>query len=388
MQVGAYLMNCHPPERRNADRHRVDLEQIQLLERAGLGEVWLAEQRTTGWGRGPAPDLLIAQAFSRTSTIRLGPLAHLPFQHPVDTAHRAAYLDRLSGGRYQFGVASGSLPSDRPLSGIDRMPGLHRAMTFDALDMIVRLWTGGPERHRGRFRFVDVPDEPETVLGHCPAPCPHPPIALAAIRADSAHHRLAGARGYLPISPAVAPDNRYLARHFANVAGGAAEAGRFADRADWRIVRDVYVADTDAEARRRARTGAMGRYWEQILLPLYLRLGLAPLLGRLPNGRTVDPEHIDLDFVADRLWLTGSPDTVTEHLADLSRETGGFGTLLLNVHDFGDELPAWRRSIELLTTEVLPRVRARDAVGVRSRSRTGEAVRGSITHFPTRTAEI
>ncbi|WP_019931882.1 LLM class flavin-dependent oxidoreductase [Nocardia sp. BMG111209] len=362
MRVGAYLAGSHPPERRIADGHRIDLEQILLLDRAGLTEVWLAEQFTTRWARSPAPDLLIAQAFSRTSAIRLGPLAQLPFHHPVEAAHRAAYLDQLGGGRYQFGVASAALPCDRQLFGIDAMPGLHRAMTFDALDTIVGLWTDGPPRNRARFRTSDGPDDPGHQL--FPVQRPHPPIALAALRADSAHHRLAGARGYLPISPAVAPDNRYLARHFATVAGGAAAAGRCADRADWRIVRDVYVADTDAEARRRARTGAMGRCWEQFLLPLYLRLGLAPLLGRLPNGRTVDPEHIDLDFVADRLWLTGSPETVTEHLSDLSRETGGFGTLLLNVHDFADELPAWQHSLDLLTTEVLPRVRARDAVGV------------------------
>ncbi|MCX4093841.1 LLM class flavin-dependent oxidoreductase [Nocardia sp. alder85J] len=367
MRVGAYLMPCHPPERPIAEGHRIDVDQLELLERAGCAEAWLGEHFTARWAPGPAPDLLIAQAFSRTSSIRLGPLGQLPCHHPIESAYRAAYLDHLGGGRYQFGVASGALPTDRQVFGVDRVPGLHRAMTFDALDTIVRLWTYGPEGRRGRFWAADVPDESLSPLGHflMPMQRPHPPIALAAMRADSAHHRRAGAGGHLPVSLTVTPDNRYLARHFATVAAGAAEAGRVADRGDWRIVRDVYVADTDAEARHRARTGAMGRCWEQFLLPLYLRMGLAPLLGRLPNGRTVDPDRIDLDFVAERLWLTGSPDTVAEQLADLCRETGGFGTLLLNVHDFGDELPAWRHSVDLLTTEVLPRVHARESVGAR-----------------------
>ena len=32
--------------------------------------------------------------------------------------------------------------------------------------------------------------------------------------------------------------------------GGAGKAGRKADRAEWRMVREVFVAETDAEARR------------------------------------------------------------------------------------------------------------------------------------------
>jgi alkanesulfonate monooxygenase SsuD/methylene tetrahydromethanopterin reductase-like flavin-dependent oxidoreductase (luciferase family) len=49
--------------------------------------------------------------------IRLGPLSHLlPFHHPVELAHRIAYLDHMAEGRYQEGVGIGVLPTDHSLS--------------------------------------------------------------------------------------------------------------------------------------------------------------------------------------------------------------------------------------------------------------------------------
>ncbi|WP_052229733.1 LLM class flavin-dependent oxidoreductase [Streptomyces sp. CT34] len=254
--------------------------------------------------------LLIAQALPQTSRIRLGPLGHLlPYHHPVELAHRAAHLDHLSGGRYQFGAAISALPTDRRLFAIDGEPGLNREMTFEALDIIDRLWTRGPQPHTGRFWTHGVPDSPLPGLGYHLRPYqqPHPPIALAGLTAGSANHRLAGARGYLPVSLCVTPDHTQLAQHFTTVAEGAAGSGRTADRATWRIIRDVLIAPTDDEARHLARNSPMARCWQEFLLPLYLHLGLGPLLGALPDGRTVPEDRIDIDHLIDHLWLVGSP---------------------------------------------------------------------------------
>jgi hypothetical protein len=56
--------------------------------------------------------------------------------------------------------------------------------------------------------------------------------------------------------------------------------------------------------------------------PLYLSLGLAPLLKHDP---AMPDEAIDLQYLADNAWLTGSPDTVIAHIHDLQEQTGGFG---------------------------------------------------------------
>jgi alkanesulfonate monooxygenase SsuD/methylene tetrahydromethanopterin reductase-like flavin-dependent oxidoreductase (luciferase family) len=63
---------------------------------------------------------------------------------------------------------------------------------------------------------------------------------------------------------------------------------------------------------------------------------------------------LDVDYLIERSWLVGSPDTVTRRLADLTRTTGGFGALLVMIYDFSSEPDWWNESLRLLTTEVMP----------------------------------
>ena len=95
--------------------------------------------------RCPAPDLLIAQALPRTERIKLCPGAHLlPYHHPIELAHRVAFLDQLARGRYMLGVGISALPSDLALFGVDAAGGQNRRMTLEALDIMLRLWRGEP----------------------------------------------------------------------------------------------------------------------------------------------------------------------------------------------------------------------------------------------------
>jgi alkanesulfonate monooxygenase SsuD/methylene tetrahydromethanopterin reductase-like flavin-dependent oxidoreductase (luciferase family) len=52
--------------------------------------------------------------------------------------------------------------------------------------------------------------------------------------------------------------------------------------------------------------------------------------------------------------IAGSPRRVLEQLAALRQEIGPFGTLLTTGHDW-DRPAMWRRSMELLAGEVMPR---------------------------------
>ncbi len=100
------------------DGQRWDLSDLERLDALGFEEAWIGEHFTATWEPCPAPDLLIAQALLRTKQIRLGPLGHLlPYHHPVDLAHRVAYLDHMAEGRYQLGVGIGVLPTDHDLFG-------------------------------------------------------------------------------------------------------------------------------------------------------------------------------------------------------------------------------------------------------------------------------
>ena len=133
---------------------------------------------------------------------------------------------------------------------------------------------------------------------------------------------------------------------------GAARSGRVPDRADWRIIRDVYVAPTDREARDCAMNGMMGHCWREFLLPLYLGLGLGPMLKQDP---TMPDEAITLEYLCDELWFVGSPETVARRIGGLDAKVGGFGSLLIVSYDARDERAAWERSLQLLKSEVMPR---------------------------------
>ena len=173
------------------------------LDSFGFGEAWIGEHFTSSWEPCPAPDLLIAQALQRTTSIRLGSLGHLlPYHHPVELAHRVAYLDHMAKGRYALGVGVSALPTDHQLFGLDPAGGRNRRMTFEALDMMTRLWTEGSTVYKGEFWSTGKTASAFDTLGYhlTPYQRPHPPIAIAALTPASENLRLAGEKGYLPVS--------------------------------------------------------------------------------------------------------------------------------------------------------------------------------------------
>ena len=62
------------------------------------------------------------------------------------------------------------------------------------------------------------------------------------------------------------------------------------------------------------------------------------------------------EYCAKHNWIVGSPKTVVEKIEKIYDEVGGFGQLLVFGFDYADNPQAWRRSLELLSKEVLPKV--------------------------------
>ena len=71
----------------------------------------------------------------------------------------------------------------------------------------------------------------------------------------------------------------------------------------------------------------------------------------------VPDEDVTVDDVKRGLVIAGSPARVLDQLVALRDEIGHFGTLLMGGHDW-DQPALWRRSMELLATEVMPQVLA------------------------------
>ena len=362
MKAGLFLMPSHPPERETFEAHQWDLDCIALADELGYSEAWIGEHFTAPWEPVPAPDLVIAQALMRTTRIKLGVGAHLlPFHNPIELAHRVAYLDHLAQGRFMFGIGSGGLLSDHEMFNVNFDAGEHREMTRESLEIILAIWEnkGAPFKYEGKFWTVNIPDPKDyeyadlrSFLG--PYQKPHPPIGVAAASPGSETLKIAGERGYIPMSLGL--NAAYLASHWQVVQEAAESAGRTPpSRSEWRIVRDVWVADTDQEARERALNGMMERVWREYLLPLF-SYGPYPFINSIKSDENMADEDVTVEWLADHLWLVGSPVTVAGKIREMYSQAGGFGTLLWLTYDHSEDRAAYEKSARLLVEEVMPRV--------------------------------
>lgn len=353
MNLGLFLMPSHPPERDLKAGQEYDLEMLRMADRFGYSEAWIGEHFTSPWEPNPAPDLLIAQALMQTKHIKLAPGAHLlPYHHPAELACRVAFMDHLAQGRYMLGIGASGLPSDWQLFSVDGVKGETRDMTRESLDIMLKIWeSDGGLEYNGKFWKVNVPGPMLGTLRHHLKPLqkPHPPIGIAGFSPGSETLKLCGERGFIPLSLNLSP--AYVATHWDAVVEGAKRTGRTADRGEWRIVREIFVADTDDEAFKGCVRGAMGRMMSEYLLPLFANFGFTKYLK---HDESVPDADVTPEYLVDHGWLVGSPKTVTRKLGEMNEELGGFGTILLFAFDYADDPAPWFKSMRLLAEEVLP----------------------------------
>ena len=116
------------------------------------------------------PFVTLGWLAAETRRVELGTtVVILPYRHPLHTARLAANVDRLSGGRFIFGVGVGWARQEFEALGV---PFERRgAMSNDYLAAIKTAWTNDPATHTGPFvSFRDVHTGPR------PVRTPHPPI--------------------------------------------------------------------------------------------------------------------------------------------------------------------------------------------------------------------
>ncbi len=355
MEFGLFTMPSHPPECSLYDGHQWDLQTLRWADELGFTEAWIGEHHTAPWEPHPSPDLLVAQSLMQTKNIRIGPGGFLlPYHHPAELANRVAMLDHISQGRLNFGVAASGLPSDWEMFNVDGMSGENRDMTREALEIILKLWSEDePFEYKGKYWNVNKPARMIDLLEpHLkPLQTPHPPIGVAGLSKGSDTLKLAGERGFIPMSLNLNP--AYVASHWDSVEEGAERTGRTPHRRDWRLVREVMVADSDEEAWKLSVDSMMGRMMGEYFLPLLAGFGFTEFLK---HDETVSDSDVTPAYCAQHNWLVGSPDTVAEKIEAVYAETGGFGQLLVFCFDYRENPEAWHNSMRLLQEEVAPKV--------------------------------
>jgi alkanesulfonate monooxygenase SsuD/methylene tetrahydromethanopterin reductase-like flavin-dependent oxidoreductase (luciferase family) len=354
IRYGMFIMPFHPPSKPNAQCYDEDLELIVRAEELGFSEFWIGEHHTMKYENIVMPEIFIARALGETKTIRLGPApACLNQHHPAHVAGRLAFLDHLSKGRLNLCFGAGTVPADQELYGADPREG--SAMVEESLDMILKLWSSNPPYHiDGKFWkiHVDKSVDEETGIGyvHKPFQKPHPPIALPGMSRGSSTMKLAGARGYSPIAHCLIAGN-VLADLWKTYSEAAHAAGREPNRADYKIARAIFLADTTKEALQRVRTNSLGQNFQ------YIGRLLDKGLGRKLYKRdlAMSDAHCNFDYLLSEQIIAGDVETVLNRLLAMIEEVGRFGTLVLMGYDWDDK-PSWIRSMELFARELMPRL--------------------------------
>ena len=162
----------------------------ETAEQAGFHSIWapehivLLDQYASRYpyspdGKFPSPTMQVeildpfaALTFvaAQTKTIRVGTgICLVPERNPLTTAKEVATLDKLSGGRFDFGVGVGWLEEEFTALGV---PWARRAArTREYLQVMKKLWTEEETSFEGEFcSFPSVRSYPK------PVQKPHPPI--------------------------------------------------------------------------------------------------------------------------------------------------------------------------------------------------------------------
>ena len=120
----------------------------------------------------------------------------------------------------------------------------------------------------------------------------------------------------------------------------ARENGQVMDRANWRLVAPVHVAETREKARENVRYGLQN--WLTYFLEV-AALPLAPADAEDPVDAMVD----------SGLAVVGTPEDCIEQIKRLEKQSGGFGSFLQMAHNWAD-FEQTKRSYELIARYVMP----------------------------------
>jgi alkanesulfonate monooxygenase SsuD/methylene tetrahydromethanopterin reductase-like flavin-dependent oxidoreductase (luciferase family) len=327
MRVGLFSVVDHYPAelpRTSAQFYAELLEQAEAADALGFDSFWIAEHHFHEYGAIPSPPVWLAAAAQRTRRIRLGAaVVVLPFRNPLQVAEDYAMVDVLSGGRLNLGAGSGYLAHEFAGFGV---PVEDKRERFDeALDIVLKAWTGARFSHEGKYHTVR-----DVALNVVPVQRPRPPVWLAVLRNEAAVH--VGKKGFpaMMIPYATTEDLGELAGIVRTFRAAFVEAGGRAEDATVPFGLHAHVAESRAEAERDGRP-AMDRY---VRTRLYAK-------------------QRPFDLLRDKqLIAVGTPDDMVDVVR--AYERAGL-THFLAIANFGG-LPHDRvlRSMALMARHVLP----------------------------------
>ena len=362
MKFGIFMAPFHPPGHNPTISLENDLELIAHLDRLDFDEAWIGEHHSAGSEIIASPELFMMAAAARTRSIRLGTgVVSLPYHNPLWVAERIVLLDHLTRGRVMLGVGPGALPTDAAMLGLE--PTQMRPLLEEYMRIVMQLLTTDEPVSYQSDRLTLK----NARLHLRPYSDPLFDIAVAAVASPSGA-KLAGryGAGLLSLGATVAVGMDVLAHHWTIQEAEAKKHGTVADRAKWRLVGLMHLAETEAQARADMKYGMEQwfRYFQDV----------AAFPQMAVTGGNVDEM---IDFVNNGLGVVGTPAMMVSQIRKLiEQSSGGFGTYLTLAHNWAN-VAATRKSFELFAREVMPHFQSSGG-GLQAHADRAQSSRGAL----------
>lgn len=253
MRFGLFFQAPERPGETHAQRFGEMLDLATLADSLGFDVAWLAEIHFgAAFSLLSTPLMAVPAIAQRTRRIRVGTaVTLLPLHQPLACAEQAATADILSGGRLEFGVGRGSIPTQ--FHGFRVPVSENRARFAECLDIIRLAWTRDRFSYDGTFYKVD-----DLAVVPKPLQRPHPPIRVAVHTLESFTHI---AELGVPIYSGTTTTPLPLLREcMAAYREKLAAAGHAWGAEQMALMQPVHIAATAAGARDAMRPGVLQYY--------------------------------------------------------------------------------------------------------------------------------
>jgi alkanesulfonate monooxygenase SsuD/methylene tetrahydromethanopterin reductase-like flavin-dependent oxidoreductase (luciferase family) len=321
------------------------LQEARLTDALGFDTIWLAEHHFDGIVAYVDPVAFAAALAVATTRARIGfAVAQMALHHPIRMAEQVALIDHISKGRLIVGLGRGTAYNiyDYQGYGIDHTQAQARFEEAEAI--MFEAWKGKPFEHHGTFFDLKLPELRPGVFTK-----PHPYVIRAAA---TEHGMLDIARRGKPFmmnvqSNAVTAARMDLYRQALRELGMDEPAVAATTDECW-VWRNVFVAETDAEAERIAVPAFIQMHEHRVAMRkrIYAEQG-ASILPMPPEG-AAQPAHASVEHAL----VYGSPATVAEKLAPL--QATGVGGLIMQFRLGPMSYEQTAASLTLFNQKVIP----------------------------------
>ena len=324
------------------------LREAQLCDQLGMEMLWLAEHHFDGICAYVDPVSFAAAVAASTKQIHVGfAVAQMSLHHPIRMAEQTSMIDNLSHGRLIVGLGRGTAYNIYDYQGYGIDPDEAQERLLEAEDIMIKAWTTENFEHKGKYWDIKLP-----MLRPRPYTKPHPPI----LRACSGEESMLGmAREGRPFMMNI--QSNEVTRHRMDLyrdtmrESGCDEATVQRNVDDSWVWRNIFVADTDAEAKRLAIPAfeTQNEFRARMRKKVYAEQGLILKQETAPAARSKVQHGI----------VAGSPETVAEAIAEI--DDIGVGGLILTFRIGPMPYDVTENSIRLFMEKVAPEFRKRKA---------------------------